>query len=189
MGIVDSYPDAYPPWPPRAREAFERAMVSWRWRLRPRTYRLRRVHGDFHPWNILFRGRTTEFSLLDRSRGEWGEPADDVAALGINYLFFGLRRSARAGRSGVDSRFLHLFRMFVDTYREESRDEELLDVLPPFLAFRALVIANPRWYPDLDEASRSGLLRFAERMVTGTRFVLDDVAAAFDEASLEVSER
>ena len=35
------------------------------------------MHGDFHPWNLLFR-EGVEFSVLDRSRGEWGEPADDV---------------------------------------------------------------------------------------------------------------
>jgi aminoglycoside phosphotransferase (APT) family kinase protein len=178
MGILDSYPEAYPLLPERARETFERAMVSWRWRLRPLTSRLRRVHGDFHPWNILFR-EGTDFSVLDRSRGEWGEPADDVAALGINYLFFGVQRSARGGRAAVDEPFLELFRTFLDTYVGASGDEAILDVLPPFLAFRALVIAHPRWYPDLTEPSRAALLRFADRMVTGARCVPDEVAAAF----------
>src|SRR5262245_52529284 len=54
MGILDSYPHPYPPLPPSACEAIERAMVTWRWRLRRRAARLARVHGDFHPWNILF---------------------------------------------------------------------------------------------------------------------------------------
>ena len=90
MGILDSYPHPYPLLPPPACEALERAAVGWRWRLRGRSHRLSRVHGDFHPWNILFRDGT-DFSVLDRSRGEWGEPADDVSALGVNYLFFGLR--------------------------------------------------------------------------------------------------
>ena len=179
MGILDSYPAGYRFLPEAAREAFERAMVSWRWRLRPLSRRLRRVHGDFHPWNLLFREGTGEFSVLDRSRGEWGEPADDVAALAINYLFFGVRRSARAGRAEVEEPFLRLFRTFLDTYVAASRDAEVLDVLPPFLAFRALVIAHPRWYPDLADASRQALLRFADRMVHATRFVADDVPALF----------
>jgi aminoglycoside phosphotransferase family enzyme len=178
MGILDSYPEGYPPLPKREREAIERAMVSWRWRLRALTHRLRRVHGDVHPWNLLFREGTAEFPVLDRSRGEWGEPADDVAALGINYLFFGLQRSARLGRRGVDDPFLQLFRVFMETYLRATSDGELLDVLPPFLAFRALVIAHPRWYPNLDDATRA-LLRFADRMVAGNRITVDAVSATF----------
>jgi hypothetical protein len=177
MGILDSYPRAYPLLPERARETFERAMVSWRWRLRPLVHRLRRVHGDFHPWNILFRDGT-DFSVLDRSRGEWGEPADDVAALGINYLFFGVQRSARTGRAAVDEPFVGLFRLFLDTYIGASGDAEVLDVLPPFLAFRALVLAHPRWYPDLAEPTRAALLRFADRLVTATRLSADDIISA-----------
>lgn len=177
MGILDSYPRAYPLLPERARETFERAMVSWRWRLRPLVHRLRRVHGDFHPWNILFRDGT-DFSVLDRSRGEWGEPADDVAALGINYLFFGVQRSARTGRAAVDEPFVGLFRLFLDTYIGASGDAEVLDVLPPFLAFRGLVLAHPRWYPDLAEPTRAALLRFADRLVTATRLSADDIISA-----------
>jgi Phosphotransferase enzyme family len=175
MGILDSYPEAYPLLPEPAREAFEQAMVSWRWRLRGSGHRLRRIHGDFHPWNLLFREGTTELAVLDRSRGEWGDPADDVAALGINYLFFGLRKSAGRGRTDVDEPFLRLFETFLDTYVTVSGDHDLFDVLPPFLAFRALVLAHPRWYPDLAEATRAALLRFADRMVSATRFVLDDL--------------
>ena len=33
----------------------ERRCLEWRWRLKAKTQRLRQVHGDFHPWNILFR--------------------------------------------------------------------------------------------------------------------------------------
>ena len=74
MGILDSYPHPYPLLPAADCEALERDLVSWRWRLRERHHRLSRVHGDFHPWNLLFR-EDTELSVLDRSRGEWGEPA------------------------------------------------------------------------------------------------------------------
>src|SRR3989304_2907834 len=36
-------------------EEIERRCVTWRWRLKGRTDRLRQVHGDYHPFNILFR--------------------------------------------------------------------------------------------------------------------------------------
>jgi aminoglycoside phosphotransferase (APT) family kinase protein len=171
MGILDSYPHPYPLLPPAICEELERAAVSWRWRLRTRTHRLAATHGDFHPWNILFR-EGTDFSLLDRSRGEWGEPADDVSALGINYLFFGLRKAAQG--DGPEP-FAWLFRIFLERYLRESGDQEILEVLPPFFAFRALVIAHPRWYPDLPDAVRQALIRFARCMMTDTRFDPCDV--------------
>jgi hypothetical protein len=178
MGILDSYPHPYPHLPPSACEAIERAMVSWRWRLRGRAHRLSRTHGDFHPWNLLFR-EGTDFSVLDRSRGEWGEPADDVSALGVNYLFFGARRAADAGTPGVAEPFMTLFRAFLDAYGERSGDRELAEVLPPFFAFRALVIAHPRWYPTLAEATRRSLLGFARAMAEPGAFDPDRVPAIF----------
>jgi hypothetical protein len=164
MGILDSYPHPFPLLPAESCERLEQRLVGWRWRLRGRVHRLARVHGDFHPWNLLFRDGA-EFSVLDRSRGEWGEPADDVSALGINYLFFGLQAGAAAGDPDrVAEPFRSLFTGFLDRYVARSDDRELLDVLPPFLAFRALVIAHPRWYPALADGTRRALLAFAMSM-------------------------
>lgn len=172
MGILDSYPDGYAPLPLALRETIERAAIGWRWRLRGRTHRLACTHGDFHPWNILFR-EGADFTVLDRSRGEWGEPADDVAALAINYLFFGLRRAAREGRAGiVVEPFRTLFRTFLDTYAAVSEDAELAEVLPPFFAFRAFVLAHPRWYPSLDDVTRATLIAFGRAMLEDGAFSL-----------------
>jgi hypothetical protein len=167
MGVLDSYPHPYPLLPPEVCEDIERTAVSWRWHLRTRAHRLSRSHGDFHPWNLLF-GAGTDFSVLDRSRGEWGEPADDVAALGVNYLFYGLR-------SRTPEPFSFLFCTFLETYLRESRDQEILEVLPLFLAFRSLVIAHPLWYPELPDPLRRALIHFARRMMFDSRFDPGDV--------------
>jgi len=178
MGILDSYPHPYRSLPPEACEALEHDAISWRWRLRGRAHRLSCVHGDFHPWNLLFR-EGVEFSALDRSRGEWGEPADDVSALAINYLFFGLLKAAArgAGQQGVAEPFLTLFTLFVETYLRDSGDDELLEVLPPFLAFRALVIGHPRWYPTLSPGVREALLGFARTLMAGGPVATADIPA------------
>jgi Ser/Thr protein kinase RdoA (MazF antagonist) len=174
MGILDSYPHPYPLLPPAACEELERELVGWRWRLRGRAHRLSQTHGDFHPWNLLFRAGT-DFSILDRSRGEWGEPADDVAALAVNYLFFGMR-TVQGTEPGVADAFRTLFHRFLDAYVVASGDTEVLETLPPFFAFRLLVLAHPRWYPTLPDATRAELLRLAHRMVATTRFDPADVS-------------
>ena len=90
-----------------------------------------------------------------------------MSALGINYLFFGLRKlfgqrkAAPATAAGVADPFPALFRAFLSEYLDASADRELLEVLPPFLAFRALVVGHPRWYPTLEAPLRARLLRFA----------------------------
>jgi aminoglycoside phosphotransferase (APT) family kinase protein len=174
MGLMDALPHPWAPLPPEMAEALEAAFVRWRWRLRGRAHRLARTHGDFHPWNILFRDGT-DFGVLDRSRGQWGEPADDVAALGVNYLFFGMRKAARHGERGAAEPFRTLFHTFLSTYVEASHDWELFDTLPPFLAFRALVLAHPRWYPDLAPMVRDELIHAASWLATSRHFEPADV--------------
>ncbi len=182
MGILDSYPHPYPPLPPDVCESLEHDAISWRWRLRRRTHRLSCVHGDFHPWNLLFR-EEVDFSVLDRSRGEWGEPADDVSALGINYLFFGLRKAALDTEQQASEPFVTLFKVFLDSYLRHSGDRELLEVMPPFLAFRALVIAHPRWYPTLPSGVRETLLGFARALMAGGPVAIEDLPTLLGAAA------
>jgi hypothetical protein len=153
MGITDSYPK-HPLISAGLLEGIEHLCVAWRWRLKGLTHRLRQVHGDFHPWNILFRS-AAEFSLLDRSRGEYGDPADDVASMTMNYLFFSSQRSGR-----LEGTLESLFFRFWQRYLEKSEDREILSVVAPFLAFRGLVMASPLWYPTLPDAVRQRILAF-----------------------------
>jgi hypothetical protein len=122
------------------------------------------VHGDFHPWNILFR-EGTDFTALDRSRGEWGDAADDVTSLTLNYAFFSLQQRGR-----IEGALEELFRRFWKRYLEGSGDAEILEVAAPFLTFRSLVMASPLWYPRLADAVRRRLLAFARRVLEEPRF-------------------
>jgi Phosphotransferase enzyme family len=164
MGLTDSYPERYEFISADLLRGVEEACNRWRWRLRRETGRLSQVHGDFHPWNVLFR-KGTDFSVLDRSRGEWGEPADDVTSMTINYLFFSLCRwGSLKGPLEV------LFRLFWDTYLEDSHDHAVTESAAPFFAFRGLVLASPVWYPTLPIDVRRTIFRFIEHVLDAPQF-------------------
>jgi len=164
MGIIDNYPEKAEFVSRQELEKFEKLCVGWRWKLRGREHRLSQVHGDFHPWNILFR-EGAEFTVLDRSRGEWGEPADDFSCMSVNYIFYALQASG-----GWREPFKTLFEAFVETYLEASGDEEILRVCQPFYAWRCLVLASPVWYPTLPGKVRRTIMDFALNMLESEFF-------------------
>lgn len=163
MGLTDSYPP-HPLIPWEMLREIEHLCVSWRWKLKPLAHRLRQVHGDFHPWNILF-GHGAGFRVLDRSRGEWGDPADDVACITANYLFFSLQRY-ECLQGPLDT----LFQRFWQRYLAGSGDREMLRIVAPFFAFRGLVMASPVWYPALPDAVRQKLLAFVIQVLSEDEF-------------------
>jgi aminoglycoside phosphotransferase family enzyme len=169
MGLTDAYPERHGFIDRDLLEQVEHQVVRWRWRLKARTSRLCQVHGDFHPWNILFED-DGQFHILDRSRGEWGEAADDVSCLTVNYLFFSLQRNGR-----LDGAFQTLFTRFWARYLEQTGDRELLSVVAPFFAFRGLVLASPVWYPDLSDAIRRRIFSFVRNVLDAGSFEPDRV--------------
>ena len=163
-GLCDAYGDDVPAAPRQRIEALERACLEWRFRLRRRTDRLRRTHGDFHPFNVVFQDGV-DFVVLDASRGCEGDPADDVACLALNYLFFAV------GHPGAQGEGPHaLWTRFWDVYLAEAGDDAVLDAVAPFLAWRSLVVASPVWYPHVGRDERDRVLRLAERALAAPRF-------------------
>jgi hypothetical protein len=173
-GIADSYPSGT--IGDDVLLEVEKLALSWRYRLRDRPARLRVIHGDFHPWNILFQ-QGINFGVLDRSRGRYGDPADDVAALAVNYVFFALRTGG-----AFTGPFADLFRLFWDRYRDVSGDDGLEGVIAPHFAFRALVLANPLWYPDESERTRRLLFCFLFGVLEEERFAPERIPAMLSRA-------
>jgi hypothetical protein len=167
MGLTDSYPAPLEYVSEKELTNIEKRCVEWRWKLKRYTHRLAQVHGDYHPWNLLFH-RDTAFTVLDRSRGEWGEPADDLSALTINYLFYSLQTYGRLTKP-----FETLFTLFWKNYLDRTGDEEVLSVVQPFFAWRGLVVASPIWYPNLPEQVRVQLFNFIKNVLDSDRLDLD----------------
>jgi hypothetical protein len=164
FGIVDAYPAAMPGVSAERLLRIQELCVSWKERLKTKVTRLRRIHGDYHPFNVLFDDRG-ELSLLDTSRGSAGDAADDLTALSVNYLFFALEKESAWARG-----FAPLWYRFWSVYGAGSNDDELAEVVAPYFAWRSLVLACPRWYPDARAQTRDRLLAFAERLLAGQRF-------------------
>ncbi|MEM3550388.1 MAG: phosphotransferase [Candidatus Bathyarchaeia archaeon] len=169
MGLLDSYPSGLDFIDEKQLIDIEKSSVMWRWRIKRKTHRLSQVHGDFHPWNIMFH-KNVDFTVLDRSRGEWGEPADDVAALTINYIFYSLQKYGE-----LSGAFERLFRLFWKNYLEKTGDEEIFEVIQPYYAWRGLVVASPIWYPDLTRDIRLKLLNFVKNVLRQEKFDIEAV--------------
>ena len=169
FGLTDSYPSGLGYVNERVFVDFEKMCVEWRWRLKHKAHRLSQVHGDLHPWNVMFR-QGLDFTVLDRSRGEWGEPADDVTAMTINYIFYSLQVFGRMAGT-----FERLFLLFWRNYLDKTGDDEILSVVQPFYAWRSLVLASPLWYPNLPVDVRSKIFRFANKMLKAKTFDFEDV--------------
>lgn len=164
FGLIDAYAADVPSASPERLQLIERRVIDWRWKIRGRAHRLARIHGDYHPFNVLLTD-SGEVGLLDASRGCMGDPADDVTCMAINYVFFAVERPDTWARA-----FRKLWHRFWDVYLTESADTELLDVCAPFLAWRGLVVANPVWYPAVSAEARDRVLRMIETALSLPRF-------------------
>lgn len=164
FGIADGYPDGVPAISAPRLQNIEERCVAWRWYLKRRSERLARIHGDFHPFNVLF-GDETKLALLDTSRGSLGDPADDVTCMSINFPFFALGQTG-AWRGALRSLWLDFWERYVSL----TGDDAIYEVAAPFFAWRGLVLANPKWYPELAAADRERILSFVERVLDSVRF-------------------
>ena len=196
MGVFDTYPDGVLSCEEMAdiiKKSVDRIA-----KLKPKYTRLSLIHGDFHPGNIWFKEFNPEseppspvlaahtppllpqfaggayggpdFVLLDRSRGPWGDPADDVTALAINYIFFSIKHYG-----DVMGAYLDGLKLFFSEYVRTSGDEEITGIVAPFFAFRGAVVANPVFYPELTLGQRNLIFRFVHNVLDDDRFDYENV--------------
>jgi hypothetical protein len=175
MGLTDSYPDNldFVRWEELC--DIEKKCVDWRYKIKGKTHRLCMTHGDFHPWNIMFR-EGCDFTVLDRSRGEWGEAADDVSSITMNYIFYSLQKYGE-----LAGPFRELYELFFNNYLEKTGDHEVLRVIQPFYVFRSIVVASPIWYPNLEPGVRTKLFNFIRNVLDSEEFEYKNVNSYLQE--------
>ena len=178
MGVFDTYPDGI--LAPNEMSNIIKKAIDWIIELKLKNERLSQIHGDFHPGNIWFAppdltlpgggAGSVDFILLDRSRGPWGDPVDDVTALTINYIFFSI-----INHGDVRGAYREGLQLFFDEYIRESRDEEITAVAAPFYAFRGAVVANPVFYPEVTAEQRKRIFRFILNVLDDETFKVERV--------------
>jgi hypothetical protein len=178
MGVFDTYPDGTLMYEDMA--IIIKKSVDWIAKLKPLYRRLSQVHGDFHPGNIWFTPPSTplnkggdggvNFVLLDRSRGAWGDPADDVTALTINYIFFSIKH-----HGDIRGPYSEGLNLFFKEYIKLTRDTKLTSVVAPFFAFRGAVVANPIFYPELNSGQRNLIFKFVNNVLDAHMFEYERV--------------
>jgi hypothetical protein len=179
LGLLDSYDGLHLEGFTSAAQlrGIEHRCVEWRHRLKGCSHRLCRVHGDFHPWNVLW-SADDGLALLDRSRGDLGEAADDVSCMAINFLFFSLQAHGRLGGPLEE-----LWHRFFERYLSATHDQEMLRVIPPYFLWRALVLASPLWYPAIDLDVRRLLFGFIHRLLEVEEFDWRRVNTLLEESA------
>ena len=167
MGVFDTYPDGNISYGEMA--DIEKKCMDWIARLKPKFKRLCQIHGDFHPGNIWFKD-SKDFILLDRSRGPWGDAADDTTALTINYIFFSINHYGK-----LEGPYLEAIKLFYDEYIKKTGDSELYEVSALFYAFRGAVVANPIFYPDVSTENRRKIFNFMHGVLDDKSFSIERV--------------
>jgi hypothetical protein len=178
MGVIDTYPPAnnLDFTSIEELERIEVETVRWRNRIKHSSERCSRIHGDVHPFGNLRFKDDNSILALDMSREKFGEPADDVAGMSINYLFFSIWKHGK-----LTPHFEKLFRIFLDEYINKTKDEDILRYMPPFYAFRGTVIAHPLYYPDLETFKRRKIFNFILNVINDKEFNSDSLESYIEK--------
>ncbi len=167
MGVIDTYPhpETLDFTSAKELERIETEAVHWRNRIKYLSHRCSRIHGDIHPFgNVRFK-EDNSLLALDLAREEYGEPADDLTSISINYLFFSVWKHGE-----LVPPFKELFDIFLNQYLERTEDWEILKVMAPFYAFRGAVVAHPLYYPKLETARRRKIFNFIINVLNDEEF-------------------
>lgn len=158
MGVIDSYPAEYQ----EMMINILKKVVEYREKHKNDRKKIVCCHGDFHPGNIVF---NEAIVMLDSARVIWGEPADDVTSILMNFIWYALRKEGT-----YTGDFKELGDIFWNKYIELTGDKDIIKIAPIYFAFRGLVVGHPDFYPDQTEETRKKLYNFVENVQNGFEY-------------------
>lgn len=164
MGVLDMYPEVSFATKDDFKKIVQKSVEHW---ASPKVNRLCEVHGDYHPGNVWWGAK--DFTLLDRARGKYGEAADDITAMTINHIFYSVKNHGK-----FMGAYEQAFKLFMDNYFKKTKDKEMMKVIQPYFAFRAVVVANPMFYNDKFYGSKTKANAIRRKMIKFASNVLND---------------
>ena len=163
IGVFDTYPDKISFAKEKEVTDIIKKSVELREKLKYNCQRLCRIHGDFHPGNILWDKKG--LIVMDASRELYGDPADDLTSMAINYIWFSLMH-----KGNFSGYFKELFDIFWGNYIRKTKDYEINKIAPLFFSFRGIVVAHPLFYKDQTNETRRKIFNFINNILDGKRF-------------------
>lgn len=166
MGIIGGYTEELRETYRTELDDILRNFISLAWSLERSSKRLCRIHGDFHPLNILF-DENLGLTVIDASGTGWGDAAFDVGILFMNYYALYNTPEQLSSPSGQ-----RLAERFLSAYTARCEDlEGLYRVLPLALARGALIMATTDHFPHRPMAERERLIRLAGDVLSASVFI------------------
>jgi hypothetical protein len=163
MGVIDTYPEGFKFISKAALTELICDAVRFREAVKDVSYTPCRIHGDFHPGNIIFNGN--KIMLLDSSRELWGDPADDVVSLALNYIWFAVMQSGT-----FSGPFAQLFKVFWKSYFAGTMHKHILRTFGVHMAFRSVVVAHPFFYGAQTDDTRKKMMKLARNTLSAGKF-------------------
>ena len=163
MGVIDTYPRKLSWTNEKELTEIITLAVKNREGMKDKRRKLTRIHGDYHPGNIIFKGKN--FKVLDASREIWGDPADDLTCMFGNYLRYALIQKGKW--EGI---FKELGNLFWENYMKKTKDYGANISAPIFFGFRGVVMAHPFFYRQDKPAVKKKLFKFVKNVLKEKRF-------------------
>jgi len=168
VGVVDTYPDDFKFISRRELTDLICKAAKFREGVKDTPFLPCRMHGDFHPANIMFKGK--ELTVLDCSRELFGDPADDLTTMAINYIWFAVMQ-----KGAFEGPFAEMFDVFWKNYIKKTGDKTITVTAGIYLAFRGVVVAHPVFYGAQSDDVRRTMIRFVSNVLADDRFDPDRI--------------
>jgi aminoglycoside phosphotransferase family enzyme len=158
VGVIDTYPDKLSFTTKDELTGLICKASAFREKIKDAPFIPCRMHGDFHPGNVIFNG--DKLILLDASRELFGDPADDVTTMAINYIWFAVMQSG-----SFDGPFAELFNVYWENYFNKTKDQTIDQTAGVYFAFRGVVTSHPVFYSKQSDETRKKMIRFIDNVL------------------------